>query len=282
MTVVYLITCLPTGRKYIGITEDMAARWRSHVSQALNPRIKSRGLLRHAIRHYGREAFTIVTIYEAASRVEARMVERGLIAAYGTYQPRGMNMTSGGEGGDDLERIRERRKRPAVQSEETRERIRQARLGVLNTEACKAKMREARLKWWKQKWEKSPRRSPERRRSGYEGIVGAAASPNWSVHVTANGQRYFAVGTESLAETIVIRDALRAKVGWVGRKMAKPKAKRRRSRFGDADPMERRALHTAALKAAWADPVKRAERIAKNREARDRRAVQNTDPPNDI
>jgi hypothetical protein len=99
---IYLITCLVRGKKYIGITVGtVRQRWSNHVTGAKANRCPG-SYLHKAIRRYGSQSFKIETIYQADSRSEAEVCERGLIAAHRTFAPAGMNMTSGGEGTRDF------------------------------------------------------------------------------------------------------------------------------------------------------------------------------------
>lgn len=96
---VYVITCEKNGKRYIGCTVQMLSeRWASHVYDAM--RQKKTSALHNAIRVYGPDAFSIETIYEAASKPEMFAVERGLISMHGTRVPRGYNLAPGGLGGD--------------------------------------------------------------------------------------------------------------------------------------------------------------------------------------
>lgn len=97
---VYKITNKVDGKAYIGITTcSIAKRWREHLCAA---RTGSPKLLYRAMRKHGTLGFKIEPLYEASSLQELKVVERGLIAQYGTHAngKRGYNLTSGGEGGD--------------------------------------------------------------------------------------------------------------------------------------------------------------------------------------
>lgn len=99
MFLVYIITCERNGKHYIGCTtKRLHERWAGHVADAL--RCRKLSALHDAIRVYGSESFTCDVIYEAASKAEMFVVERGLIAMHGTLAPRGYNLAQGGLGGD--------------------------------------------------------------------------------------------------------------------------------------------------------------------------------------
>lgn len=93
---VYMLTNRVNGKRYIGVTTtSLKRRVQFHVLDAKN---KSEKVLARAIRCYGIESFDAVVLYEAASKEEMFAVERGLIAAHGTYVPNGYNRSLGGEG----------------------------------------------------------------------------------------------------------------------------------------------------------------------------------------
>ncbi len=107
---VYKITCLETGKAYIGLTEnDVPRRWSQHVSEAVRGHTQ-RGICR-SIRKYGAGAFTVETILVAFGREAARLAERELIAAHGTMAPAGYNHSTGGEGIDGHSLVPEARGR---------------------------------------------------------------------------------------------------------------------------------------------------------------------------
>lgn len=93
---VYRLTNRVTGKMYIGLTKGtLRARLRGHLDHAYESH--RQGALQHSIRKHGIHNFTMTLLYEAVDACEARMVERGLIAQYGTMVPNGYNMTTGGE-----------------------------------------------------------------------------------------------------------------------------------------------------------------------------------------
>lgn len=104
--IAYKITNTVNGKSYIGITRgSLAKRWREHRCAANSGNDKP---LYRAIRKYGEHSFELSVLYEATSMKELQMVERGLIAQYGTYKlgGRGYNMTDGGEGINYVNRAR--------------------------------------------------------------------------------------------------------------------------------------------------------------------------------
>lgn len=180
---VYRVTCVVTNKAYIGITRrSVGTRWSAHCSLAKRrPNVQT--ALGKAIRKYGRDNFTVETLTTACDAREATAVERGLIAQYGTLSPRGYNLTSGGEMGFGSAPTIEVRQRMSVArkkwkqapiSEETRQRMRVARIAVMTPElrakigaAHKGKFMspEVRAKISASKKGKSPSHYPKNRKS---------------------------------------------------------------------------------------------------------------------
>lgn len=95
--IAYKITNLVNGHAYIGITtRPLAERWTQHRSCAARA---PRGKLHAAMRKHGVANFICEEIAQAASKAELVVLERGLVAAHGTYHTAGgYNLTVGGEG----------------------------------------------------------------------------------------------------------------------------------------------------------------------------------------
>lgn len=92
---VYLITNKVNGKTYVGKTVcGTENRWLEHLYNAKRGKFP----IYNAIRKYGKESFTVTTVYEGISEREINAVEKGLIAQLGTYAPNGYNITSGGDG----------------------------------------------------------------------------------------------------------------------------------------------------------------------------------------
>lgn len=94
----YKITNRVNGRIYIGITtKSVRSRWKAHLCNAFVKNVDY--YLYNAMRKYGKDAFSIETLYEATSVKELLAVEKGLIAQYNSYATaNGYNQTLGGEG----------------------------------------------------------------------------------------------------------------------------------------------------------------------------------------
>lgn len=88
---IYLITNIQNGKRYIGKTIDIHRRWSQHTSKA---RTGSNTLLHKAIRKYGAGNFTVEILQETSddsNRDEIRWIQT-LLPEY--------NLTTGGDGGD--------------------------------------------------------------------------------------------------------------------------------------------------------------------------------------
>lgn len=98
--IVYAVTHLTTGRRYIGLTgTSLSRRWDSH-RKAMRDGVKT--ALYDAMRRYGVEAFEIApvaSLLPGLGRPELCELERLIIAQEGTMVPRGYNLTTGGDGG---------------------------------------------------------------------------------------------------------------------------------------------------------------------------------------
>lgn len=92
----YLLTNTVNEKKYVGITtQAVPTRWRDHLAKA---RGAGRTAIAHAIRKYGKEAFIITILGEAASWEDLCTMEREAIEKYQTFGHLGYNMTRGGDG----------------------------------------------------------------------------------------------------------------------------------------------------------------------------------------
>lgn len=95
---VYVHINKENGKRYYGITSkaNVNHRWESGSGYKENPHFWS------AIQKYGWDGFEHVVLYDDLLELEAKDLERRLIADYGTQDPsRGYNMTSGGDGTPD-------------------------------------------------------------------------------------------------------------------------------------------------------------------------------------
>lgn len=96
----------PTGRSYIGLTNNFDRRCTQHKSAAANGTgCKAFG---NAIRRYGWDAFTHEVLVEGLTAAEAKDMEVKLIAEYNTMSPNGYNLSTGGEHGVHAPEVIER------------------------------------------------------------------------------------------------------------------------------------------------------------------------------
>jgi group I intron endonuclease len=96
--VVYVIECIPTGKKYVGKTiQTTHARWREYRTEARIGR-KTTPIIQ-AIREHGPDAFTITELCTADCQKRLAERERMYIRKLGTAYPDGYNVATGGQGG---------------------------------------------------------------------------------------------------------------------------------------------------------------------------------------
>lgn len=98
---VYAITCVATGKQYVGITGfSVRRRWRRHCNRAGwdKPRNGNCPALHAAIRKYGEDAFTCEPIFAGFDWQATLDAEIALIRVLRTKAPHGYNVTDGGEG----------------------------------------------------------------------------------------------------------------------------------------------------------------------------------------
>jgi len=89
MHVIYLVTCQPTGEKYVGLTvcagntpkKAVAGRWTRHVTRALTQ--DKDWTLCKAIRDHGPEAFMVEVLEKVRGKAEAHVREREVTKAIG-------------------------------------------------------------------------------------------------------------------------------------------------------------------------------------------------------
>ena len=91
---IYLITCIVTGKKYVGQTHrGLAIRWASHVNES----VMNRGrLLAKAIHKYGSSSFTQKVLETCDNLDSANEAEIKWIAKLQTMSPFGYNLDAGG------------------------------------------------------------------------------------------------------------------------------------------------------------------------------------------
>lgn len=88
---VYLIKNKVNGKSYVGITTR-------DVSQRFSEHCKANSLIGRAIRKYGEDQFSLMTIDYAKTKEELYQKETDWIKRYSSFGKAGYNLTSGGEG----------------------------------------------------------------------------------------------------------------------------------------------------------------------------------------
>ena len=164
---IYLITCLPTGKQYVGQTiQGAMTRWSQHKYKAGDG-----FYLGNALKYHGDENFTMVVIDTATTPNDLNTKERLWIEKLNTLVPNGYNLNSGGDNVferkhslESIEKIRlkaiGRKHGPEAKAKisaanigktitpENIEKLRQANTGRIKSEEEKAKMKE--------NWRRSP------------------------------------------------------------------------------------------------------------------------------
>ena len=134
---IYLVTCSATGKVYVGqTTQPLEKRWAHHRHMAKSGKSNGCSALHSAMRKYGEDQFSIVTLGAFASREELNAAEVKEIAARGSVSPGGYNLKAGG--------------RASAHSEKTKAKMHAARkgngrIGTRHTAETKAKMRASAL-----------------------------------------------------------------------------------------------------------------------------------------
>ncbi len=129
---VYVITHLPTGRKYVGKANDVQRRWSGHKRKSRSTTARL-SYFHAAIRKYGESQFVFSWVLPYGTEKEAFAAEVVLIAALRSNEKEfGFNLDSGGQGG----------KTPNA---EVRQRMSVSHLGKTPTPETRAKMSAAQV-----------------------------------------------------------------------------------------------------------------------------------------
>lgn len=118
---VYQLTCVVSGKHYVGQTNNITKRMRLHRTSSFCR------ALHNAIKAHGWDAFQLSLLHENLSVEEANRLEVAAIERLNTLAPNGYNLRVGG----DNRRL----------SEETKQRIREARIGRGRTHSEETKQR---------------------------------------------------------------------------------------------------------------------------------------------
>jgi group I intron endonuclease len=132
----YIITNLINKKQYVGITNNIAERWKNHCCG------HGARLVWAAIQKYGKENLKFEILFEGSDE-EIKRLECLTIATLDTIAPNGYNLTAGGDGlFNPCEETRQKISKSLTgkkQSSETIEKRRQALTGKQRTEEQKAK-----------------------------------------------------------------------------------------------------------------------------------------------
>lgn len=109
----YVITCIPSGKQYVGITSrSLSRRWSEHLYDARNRHSKM--AISRAIAKHGAENFTITAICCALCWDDLCVVETILIVQNLTRAPHGYNLSDGGDGAFGVKKTAESVERSAA------------------------------------------------------------------------------------------------------------------------------------------------------------------------
>lgn len=98
--IIYLITNLQNGMRYVGLTvQPLSLRWQGHVEAAKRGDHTSPNGLHHAIRTYGERSFIIQRIDQGVMGRDLERKERHWIKELKCLAPGGMNLSPGGTSG---------------------------------------------------------------------------------------------------------------------------------------------------------------------------------------
>ena len=257
MSTLYQLTS-PSGKSYIGISSKTTdARWAKHVEHALGKR--ENGALYSALRKYGTDMFQVKTLVIADDWEYLCQLEQKAIRAFNTKAPNGYNITDGGEGtvgrvitAQERERISAGQKKRFERPEERERMIAMAkRAHEANKKRHAAKRVDGLAPWEQRKREAAVRNgSPEHKEIVSSRTREAMAEPEVKAKVLAAAQRRT------------------ADPEW-RKKISATKTGATVSHTAEGD-----AARLAGIKAAWADPVKKAARIEKIRATRARKEEQ--------
>lgn len=140
---VYVITCAPTGKHYVGCTKiGTQNRLRRHFSDA---RKKYTTALGDAIRAHGEDLFSAQVLWFGDTVEEMYATEIRLIRQFGSLTPIGYNITPGGPGAKRSRRVYVKTGPRGPLPSEVKEKMRLAKLGKRVSEETKAKLRAANL-----------------------------------------------------------------------------------------------------------------------------------------
>ena len=94
---IYLVTQLSTGKKYVGQTMrgSVEMRWQQHVYDA---KARGRSLIQKAICEAGKDDFAVIELSRHHSRDELNAAEVAAIEKHGSLAPSGFNKARGGSG----------------------------------------------------------------------------------------------------------------------------------------------------------------------------------------
>lgn|ERR1700685_315695 len=241
----------PSGKLYLGISSKTAeARWHVHKMRVREGRDQA---LQRAIRKYGHENFVVRTLVISNNWEYLCDLECKATAAFGTMSPHGYNLTRGGEGVVGTPITDETRRR---MSEGQRKRFTDPVERTKQLE--RAKINGLRLR------KPLGHKAPWELKEIAARLKNQVSEAEWK---RLRSERIKAAMTQPVVKAKMVACARQrsADPEW-RRNMVLMKTGRR---YGKRSP-EVLARQIAGIRAAWADPVKKAARIERNKIARQR------------
>ena len=127
----------PSGKSYIGLTKNLTARNKSHLDKT-----SQCVAFKHAIQKYGWDNFTHEVLLDELTIESANYWEEYYIREYNSLAPGGYNLQTGGNSRKHTEETKRKMTQSKLRmSDETKQKISAARLGVPHSECTKQKMR---------------------------------------------------------------------------------------------------------------------------------------------
>lgn len=256
MSTLYKLTA-PNGKSYIGISKKPTeSRWKKHQEHARGKRVA--GVIYSAIRKYGADNFRVETLVVADDWNYLCDLERKAICVFGTKTPHGYNVTDGGEG--TIGRLVSDEQRKNMSSAQ-RKRFERPEERAKALTASQKGRDASKKKWATLRVDGMPRW--ERELYASRTHIGTPEHSAMVSQTTKSGMR-----RPEVREKVIRAARERALNPEWRAKISKAKIGCRKGIKPSAEVIERRR---AGILAAWADPEKRAARIAKNKAARQRR-----------
>lgn len=241
----------PSGKRYIGISsKSLEDRWAKHVEHAMGKR--TAGAIYAALRKYGPENFKRETLvvgdFDYLKELEVKA-----ISAFGTFHPNGYNLTLGGEG------------TTGKRNPEQIEKHRQAQIRRYKNPEQRQKAKELFAKWRDENPEAYLAAREKQKTATRKTKKTRAPKPKVIDYRSHSQRTKDAMNRPEVREKVLACAKARASdPNW----RAKVAASKMGQGLGKKHSEEWVSAQVAGIKAAWADPEKRAKRLEKLRLAK--------------